>query len=84
MDSLASSIEVIPAPFQWGPIILVVIGVVVSIGGYFIKRLISALDEVTRGMSEVRERTTIIETLMKSDYERRIAKLEKDNEKEKA
>lgn len=83
MDSLASSIEVIPAPFQWGPIILVVIGIVVSVGGYFIKRLVNALDEVTRQMSEVSTRTTVIETLLKSDYDRRITKLEKDNEKER-
>lgn len=85
MELLAASIEVVEKPFQWGPYILVALGLIAAVGGYFIKRLITALDAATTSLNTVQLEVAVVKSVITSSIEYRLKALEqqtiKENEK---
>lgn len=66
-----------PAPtFSWGPYILAAIGIIASIGGFFIRRLVVALDESVKSLSEVQKEVVVVRTIITSGIEARLTNLE--------
>lgn len=66
------------APFSWGPYILAAIGIVTGIGGFFIRRLVVALDESVKSLSKVEQEIAVVRTVITSGIEARLTNLENE------